>query len=361
MLTNSLKQKHTATEGLQEVHDRMLLAYNTQNGAEVAIAKKLQNYLQYFKRILSYPEQYQSDDPLLRGMGLEEEAIIEMRTRFQQVLQVGSGYTQIFRSQHQWYQHRTDFDDIVEGELNALLQVVAEKATGIKNIDLGQRIVGGESAIVDIPEEIGIELVDELVKDLQGKISNKQKSKIIEDLKVSARSGKIDVTGYSKDLVVSANILPQFQEFINLFSSINFSVKNYKGDGKYEIHLGDSNPFKAMYGSLTELNYSPKEATHIYSHTRMSYLKKKNVASRNRDIFHLRFMYELTGSGLVNILDGGGKQNLGTVDYLIYNDPVSDKIFVKSTKQMISEILTDKNMKVTNPWSGIYVSKASFN
>ena len=69
-------------------------------------------------------------------------------------------------------------------------------------------------------------------------------------------------------------------------------------------------------------------------------------------------MYELTGSGLI---DSTTKKPLNSVDFLIYNDPISDKIFVKSTKKMVYDILNDKKMKITNPWSGIYVSKLSFN
>lgn len=361
MLANSLKKTHTITSGLQEVHSRMLMKFNIANSQEVAIAKKLQTYLQYFKKIFNHPENYMTDDPLLAALGLDEEAIKEMRTRFQQVLQVTDKYNQIFRSQHNWYNNRTDFDDIVEGEVNALLQVMAEKATGVKNIDLGQKIVGNISAIVDMPQEIGTEMVDKLVESFHGKLSTKKATKLLEELHVSARAGKIDVAGYNKDLVLTANIIPQFQEFIDLFSSINFSIKNYKGDGAYDIHLGKTSPFKAMYGSLTSLGYSHEDAIHIYTHSRISYQQKKNMVARNNDIFHLRFMYELTGSGLVSILGDGGKQDLGAADYLIYNDPVSDNIFVKSTKQMINEIITSKNMKVSNPWAGVYVSKVSFN
>jgi hypothetical protein len=127
--------------------------------------------------------------------------------------------------------------------------------------------------------------------------------------------------------------------------------------------LGNTNPFKAMYGALTDLGYDADSAVHIYSHSKMSYKKNANIISRNNDIFHLRFMYELTGSGLIDtetLVDAETRKPLGSVDFLIYNDPSSDKIFVKSTKEMIAEILDHKHMKITNPWSGIYISKLDF-
>ena len=355
-MSYDFSQAHTAAQALAQVHERMKQRFSNQHG-DVLKAQQMQTYLQYFKHVFYHPELYATNDPLLASLGLEQDAIEEMRERFQQVLGVSSKYTQVFRSEHKWYRGRTDFDDIVEGELNALLQVMAEKATGVKNINLGQKIVGAETATVDL-DELSSEIIDQLVNNIQEKISKKQTSKIIDEIQVTARSGKTDVTGYSKELMVGANIVPNFENFMNLFTGVNFSIKNYKGDSQYQIHLGNTNPFKAMYGSLTDLGYDPKSAVHVYSHSKMSYKKNANVISRNNDIFHLRFMYELTGSGLI---DAETRKPLNSVDFLIYNDPSSDKIFVKSTKEMISNILDHKHMKITNPWSGIYISKLDFN
>lgn len=363
MLLNSLNKTHTSTQGLQEVHDRMLDKFvkNDSINADIATAKKLQTYLQYFKKIFNHPENYETNDPLLKALNLDKEAIILMRTRFQEVLSVTSKYNQIFRSQHSWYADRKDFDDIVEGEINALLQVIAEKATGnIPNINLGQKIVGNTSALVNLPSDIGKELVHELVNNMKNKLSIKKATRLINEIKANSRTGKTDVVGYNEELVVNAKISPQFEEFIRLFTSVRLSIKNYKGNTSYQIHLGKSLPFKAMYGALIDLGYDNKSAIHIYCHARSSYQKHQHTTARNNDIFHLRYAYELTGSGLSSILDGAGQNFLDSADYLVYNDPTSDNIFVKSTKQMINEILTNKNLNITNPWLGIYVSKLSF-
>lgn len=347
---------HTATQILSQVHEQMKARY-TDYGGDVVRAKQMQTYLQYFKQIFYHPELYASNDPMLSALGLEEEAIKEMRMRFQEVLGVSKNYTKIFQSEHKWYKQRKDFDDIVEGELNALLQTMAEKATGVKQINLGQKIIGSQQATIDI-QDISKDTVQGLVNNVANKISKKQRTNIIEGIQTSARSGKTDVSGYSQDLVVSANISSNFQHFINLFTGANFSIKNYKGDTQYQIHLGNTNHFKAIYGSLTDLGYDAESAIHIYAHSKASFKKNAGVISRNNDIFHLRFMYELTGSGLI---DAETRQPLGAVDFLIYNDPASEKIYVKSTKELIADIINHKNMNVTNPWSGVYLSKLSFN
>lgn len=356
MVMYDFSKTHTAAQALQTVHTNMIQKFQVENN-DVKKAQQMQAYLQYFKKIFQHPEQYTSNDELFQVLGLEEQVIEEMKTRFQQILGVSSKY-QIFKSEHSWYVHRKDFDDIVEGELNALLQVVAEKATKNKNIDLGQKIVGSEDAFIDF-DELETGLIDGVSNSLQGKISNKKISKILSNIKVDSRSGKTDVKGYNRNLVISADIDKNFEDFINLFTGVNFSVKNYKGNSKYEIHLGESNPFKAMYGSLTDLGYDKKTSVHIYSHSMASYEKAKGTIHRNNDIYHLRFMYELTGAGLFTMINNE-KQKIDAVDFLIYNDPTSDKIFVKSTKQMILQQLNDKNMKINNPWKNIYVTKLSF-
>lgn len=348
------KQSHSSAQELSNVHKEMIAKIQLKK--EVDEAKEMQQYLQYFKKIFYHPEDYTSNEPILQGLGLEEEIIKQMRTRFQQILGVTSQYQQIFRSEHKHYQARKDFDDIVEGELNALLQVIAEKATGINNVTLGQKITGSQS--VNIIGDFSKITIDELIKSFEGKITKKTASKIIEDMKVSARSGKIDNTGYSRELVLNATILPQFGHFINLFTGKNFSVKNYKSNNQYDIHLGSTAVFKAMFGTLTYLGYNQEDSTHIYSHAFASWKKRPNVISRNNDIFHLRFMYELMGGGLIDIETG---KPLDAVDFLIYNAPDTEQIYVKSTKQLVQEIINNKTIKIQNPWKGIYISKLNFN
>ena len=302
---------------------------------------------------------------MLKALNLEKNAIEQMRADFQKILGVTDKYNQIFRSKHAWYEDRKDFDDIVEGELNSLLQVVAEQAIDDKNtkaIYLGQKIVGNDPATIDINvNKIGEKTIKGLVKKLKSEIGQVNQTEILDEIRAGslARSGKTDVSGYREELVVSAKLKSNFQDFIDLFTNVNFSVKNYSSEHQYNIHLGDSHPFKAIYSSLSSLGIKSQSAIHVYFHAKNSFEKHNTEADfeRNSDIFHLRYMYELTGAGLVD----NKKNLLKAVDFFIYNDPSSDKIYVKSTKEMIANILDKREMRVSNPWKSVYVSKLDFN
>lgn len=97
------------------------------------------------------------------------------------------------------------------------------------------------------------------------------------------------------------------------------------------IKLGNSNPYRAVYGSLTSLGYSHSTSTSAYSAAKN--LTKKKVQNTINHIYHLRYLYELTGAGTKN-LNGLVKESR----FLIYNDPTSDNIYVKSTAQILLEI-----------------------
>ena len=72
---------------------------------------------------------------------------------------------------------------------------------------------------------------------------------------------------------------------------------------------------------------------------------------------HLRFAYELSGGGLY---DADGNR-LDAADFFIYNDPTSNNIWVKSTKEMIANATDYMDKVVRNPLtSGIVVLKQSF-
>ena len=105
MIRYDFSKKHTATQALQEVHARMLNRFKI-NSEDVKKAQEMQTYLQYFKKIFANPEQYASENKILSSLGLEQEAIEDMRTRFQQILGVKSNYKQIFQSEHSWYADR---------------------------------------------------------------------------------------------------------------------------------------------------------------------------------------------------------------------------------------------------------------
>ena len=122
------------------------------------------------------------------------------------------------------------------------------------------------------------------------------------------------------------------------------TLKNYSSKTLGEvIHLGNTNPTKAILSSLGDLNYSPKEAVHIYYHVTGG--KNKNIKNKKQGnhIIHLRFAYELSGGKLV---DSSGK-DIQKADFLKKN--WREKSFVgkiaNATKALIDSELVLEWMK----------------
>jgi len=67
---------------------------------------------------------------------------------------------------------------------------------------------------------------------------------------------------------------------------------------------------------------------------------------------HLRFIYEIRGQGLVD-----EKGNSQVADFIIWNDPASTNIAVRSTKALIRDAV--KNY--TNPFAPVTLSANYFN
>ena len=70
--------------------------------------------------------------------------------------------------------------------------------------------------------------------------------------------------------------------------------------------------------------------------------------------YHLRYIYELVGAGI----SYNGKMG-NEVNFLIYNDPHGE-IFVKSTANILNDVLNDHPAFVGNPFKDIYIKKAYF-
>lgn len=155
-------------------------------------------------------------------------------------------------------------------------------------------------------------------------------------------------------MTVTADLNPLWERLFNLFSNCTFSVKNYssKAHTSLNIHLGSTNIYKALYGALSQTNRSEQEINYIIHAGLRSYMASKNKTVATH-FYHLRFIYELTGVGLY---DSDGP--ISGVDFLIYNDPSSDAIYVRSTADLILQELNNK--KKTSLLTGISLAKSMF-
>lgn len=246
-------------------------------------------------------------------------------------------------------------DDIFEEELAAALTVIEQRATGTTQ-GIRSRLVGGDSTNIKLTEEINKDIekiMNQYVNGVTKRINNKSADNK-QWTKPVARSGKVDVNGLTT-VSIEAKLNPLWDELYRLFAGCTFSVKNYSSyfTKSLNIHLGNTDYYKALYGVLSDLNYDQNAADAIIYSGLKSY-----AASNNKSValhfYHLRFVYELTGAGLYD-KDGP----VSGVDFLIYNDPGSDAIFVRSTADLIAQELSKKDV-LGSPLGGIAIAKTKF-
>ena len=179
--------------------------------------------------------------------------------------------------------------------------------------------------------------------------------------------GKIDVDGTNYIINIKANPDATLLKYYQLLSQATFSAKNYDSltwDDKLKmlvesnhskIKIGDSNIVRAVYGSLNSLSLWNNDTiiSAIYAgYWAINRYKRQNVATH---FFHLRYIYELTGAGIIYKNGAPSKE----VRFLIYNDPHGD-IYVKSTAEIIGNVLNNQPMFTGNPFKDIYIKKEYF-
>ena len=343
------RDEHSLSVEMKLVHDRLLNKYNLEKSAKKDIirAKKMEMYLRKFKALGDKFNQDTSKPNY--QLSLEDQALEQVADQVGVALGLGQKKgNSLFRWTHKMGLRSSvsGVDDIFEAELSSLLQIAAQKATS-SITNSGVEVVG----------QLSGNIAKGLMKELQRQGPAITQNSFTASGLISvpqARSAKVDVTGYSAKFVATADIKPEWKEFINLFKGAKMTLKNYSGSNpNYEtIHLGKTVPQKAILGSLNSLGLSNKQAVHIYYHL----INHNPIEAEGSHILHLRFQYELTGGGLYTS-DG---TKIDEADFFVYNDPTSGNIWVRSTKAMIAE-MSKYTGKIGNPLhSGVVVLKSSF-
>lgn len=159
-------------------------------------------------------------------------------------------------------------------------------------------------------------------------------------------SGKTDISAKQIEFVISSQIPEQMQQVLSLLSKAQFTLKNYgtgsktiealirKGLDPTQIHFGDSNVWRALVAVLTELGYRMNVIKSIYYSAYAS-----GDASAQLHFYHIRYVYELTGLGQ-NYIEKELKQ-FGEAEFLIWNDPDSANIYVRSTADLVLEMMSE--------------------
>ena len=349
---------------LNQVHAAMVAAYNNNiYNNDVLKAQEMEKILRKIKQTSIIEDNLNSNNL----ENIFDQQCYEIANDALNFLKTASGsdklYTKkLFTTSHsRGYElgKSLDVDDIVEAELASVLQsiqTIAFNNISIDNIDLFSsfstgRIKGNLSEeaqkIMDNVTEGTILNVIERIQNTNFK--NKAYKKIAAKLKdTQSKSIKTDIKSF--DIELLADLKPEWQQF-SVFAGATFTIKNYiskrKNDIAVQIHFGESNPYKSVMAQLSSLNYSFKQSQHIFFHSLNSWMKNSTKAVQIH-IPHLRFAYELQGSGLYDT-DG---MSISGADFLIVNDPISENIYVRSTKEMIANALKNE-MQSLEPFTSM--------
>ena len=317
-------------------------------------AKRLQEILTEIK---------QTANMLAKGETIMEDSLysqyVDLIENTMKVQNLSRGKNQLrsigalFHRKHKGISTIKNADDIFEEELAAMLTAL-EGGTNI-TIHLTGNQSADTAAINALTDSTSNSIV-KAIQELEQKFLNQVKTKQIQ----KGKSQKIDIKGYQSELTFSIDIPKNLKELAILMKDATFSAKNYTSrnkDGLDEVnlHFGNTNLYKAITGTLSEAYSDIKDQRDIFYRGAQTIIKVINLPSSAtkeeviQHYAHMRFIYELRGSGLMT---QSGES--GLVKYIIYNDPYSNAIFVKDTATLIKEqFASNRNFKL---FGGVSIS-----
>lgn len=240
---------------------------------------------------------------------------------------------------------------VFERQLGAVIEAVWNevKEEDIQ-IDKKQILLGTSRGTTITAEEL--DLSDKAIQDFLEKTGTKTQRYIeregqktaLKEYYLPEVDGKIDVRGY--EINIRADASAKMLEIYNLLKDATFSAKSYssmtydqkkrmyiEAAGRSSLALGKSNILRSIYGALSEFEHDRTTAVSaIFAGYNDILNNNDNVAIH---FYHLRFMYELMGTGFKY----NGK-SYGNVRFLIFNDPYGD-IYVKSTGELLADIIQE--------------------
>ena len=122
------------------------------------------------------------------------------------------------------------------------------------------------------------------------------------------------------------------EELYNILRTAKISVKNYTENSYYSttmLTLGNTKMTKVFLALINTFGFNFLSGIEKVQRNWNERFKENEII--NKHIYHLRFLYELTGIGLEG----------RPVDYLLFNTPDSDKIEVRSVKDIVSKIFKE--------------------
>ncbi len=329
---------------LGRVHQNLIKKMKSERAA--AEAQELQKILSEIKHTVSQLDKTGNPDPAVKGIRKEYVNIInktceKLNTRGQRKVTPSA----LFFRQHS-IKHTNESDNIFEEELAALFSAVAEsrtKQTSNFNNFLSGTKGASLKSVDDLTDEMKKECV-QIIQEVEQKMLNSAKTKQIQ----AEKSQKIDVDGFPTTIELTfSKKMPNISRLAELLKDATFSAKSYSSHSyskdinrhisSLQLGLGETNLYKAITGSLSEVYKTTRHQRDIFYRGMQILAHTKNTPSETienvqKHFSHMRFIYELRGSGLINA-DG----TLRFAKYIIFNDPASEAIYVKDTASLILE------------------------
>lgn len=329
---------------LNEIHDRILVKMKLKTYKKEA--QELQTILQELKQVA---HDFDNVTDSVIGLDLKNEFkdIIDLAYQLQMDTGVhGKGLkaSTLFRREHGTSTIK-EANDIFEEDLAAVLAAGEILGSGNKDIEIRQFLFGTTPTGTRATKAYNLigdldESVEKLIKTLADKENKKASTQI------RRASGKIDIHGKSITLNYSKRIPFKVERLMQLMKDATLSVKNYKSYNFTQdiykdlsdigIRLGNSNLYKAVTGALSEIQLGHKQQLAFFCRGMNTMIGNTHGYGdiTKQHFSHLRFMYELRGSGLLD-----ENNRVMPVKFIIYNDPNSDNIYVRDTASIILEAL----------------------
>lgn len=246
-----------------------------------------------------------------------------------------------------------------EQDFAAVVKSVMELADPTKKVSIKEINVGSQVGTTSLDAFLN-ELSDAEERELAELTAKEIKNK-----KLPFVFAKIDTQVNEK--IVNLNSQIEFPSgVLEALSESSFTDKSYRSEGwdkqakeirdltNSNIHFGSSNEERAVFGSLRSLGIKEKDIPEIYFGGRELLASSPKI---EQHFFHLRFMYELTGAGIL-YKNSGGVASKGA-KFVVYNDPSSEEIIVKPTSKIIYDFLQN-TLDSSGSHSRISIAKSYF-
>lgn len=340
--SNSRKYQHVS-EFLTGVHNDICLKYfakQIEDSKEAQQAEELQLFFQQLK-------------DQARGVKAVNNIISEYAADYilEQVQKKTNWQNPIFQQSGGW-------------NLEKQLTEIIESVYDMMNVNqLTQNIyTGTEHGTIFLEKNVLNTVVEDTLKDLTGKTTKFLKNKCQQNNNkypwmMASVQRKTDIQGGKAQININWEETGGLERIFALLNQATFSAKNYNKNDIYKIEkttglkLGRSNPYRAVYATLSFLGYNEKTINSAFfaAFNSISHSLPNNK-SVSTHIYHLRFIYELTGIGM-NLLKQ--IQTGERAKFIIYNEPDTDFIYVLSTSQIIIDMLENFNEETSRNFSGL--------